>query len=235
MNLEGVRSVIIPDMRPIVRAEFHCHTRTSKDSLTSVASLLAECQRKKIDRLVITDHNGTSGALQAQQLDPARVIIGEEIMTQKGELLACFVTEELPKGLPPLEAIRLLRQQGAFISVSHPFDHARHGAWALPDLLEIAPLVDAIETFNSRCLSNQPNLAAQAFAIEYGLPGTAGSDAHINWEVGRATLVLPDFKNAAELRQSLSMARCEGFLSPFWVHIASTVSRWIKRFSRRSP
>jgi predicted metal-dependent phosphoesterase TrpH len=222
-------------MRPTVRAEFHCHTHASKDSLTSVASLLVECQRKKIDRLVITDHNGIAGALEAQRLDPGRVIVGEELMTQHGELLAFFVTEELPRGLPPLEAIRLLRQQGAFISVSHPFDHARHGAWALPDLLEIAPLVDAIETFNSRCLSSQPNLDAQAFALEHGLPGTAGSDAHINWEVGRATLVLPDFNDPAELRQALSLARCEGSLSPFWVHVASTASRWLKRFSRRSP
>jgi predicted metal-dependent phosphoesterase TrpH len=200
-----------------------------------VVSLLAECRRKKIDRLVITDHNGIAGALQAQQLDPLRVIVGNEIMTEKGELLACFVNEELPKGLPPLEAIRLLRQQGAFISVSHPFDRARNGAWALPDLLEIAPLVDAVETFNARCLSDRPNLAAQAFATEHGLPGTAGSDAHINWEVGRATLVLPDFHSAAELRQVLSMARCEGSLSPAWVHLASTASRWIKKFSRRSP
>jgi predicted metal-dependent phosphoesterase TrpH len=213
---------------PIVRAEFHCHTLASKDSLTSVESLLLECQRKGIDRLVITDHNRIDAARQAQQLDPARVIVGEEIMTQKGELLAFFVAEELPRDLPPLEAIHRLRQQGAFISVSHPFDLARNGAWALPDLLEIAPLVDAIETFNSRCLGDRPNREAQAFAAARGLAGTSGSDAHILWEVGRATLVLPDFRSADELRQVLPQARSEGALSPFWVHIASSAARWRK-------
>lgn len=218
---------------PLIRAELHCHTLASKDSLTSIESLLAECQRKGIDRLAITDHNRISAAVLAQQVDPGRVIVGEEIMTHKGELLAFFVREEVPKGLPPFEAIQRLRQQGAFISVSHPFDHTRNGAWALPDLLEIAPLVDAIETFNSRCLGEEPNLAAHKFAAEHALAGTSGSDAHILWEVGRAILVLPDFHNADELREVLPMARSEGQLSPFWVHFASTASRWIKQW--RSP
>jgi predicted metal-dependent phosphoesterase TrpH len=218
---------------PTVRAELHCHTLASKDSLTSVESLLLECQRKEIDRLAITDHNRIDAALQAQQLEPDRVIVGEEIMTQKGELLAFFVTEEVPKGLPPLEAIRQLRQQGAFISVSHPFDLSRNGAWALPDLLEIAPLVDAIETFNSRCLGNRPNQEAQDFAAAHGLGGTSGSDAHILWEVGRATLVMPDFRSADEFRRVLPQARIEGVLSPFWVHIASTAARW-RKYSKKS-
>jgi hypothetical protein len=33
--------------------------------------------------------------------------------------------EEVPPGLTPHEAIRRLRDQGAFISVSHPFDTTR--------------------------------------------------------------------------------------------------------------
>ena len=60
-------------------------------------------------------------------------------MTTRGELLAAFVTEEVPSGLSPQEAIQRLRSQGAFISVSHPFDVMRHGHWDLPDLLEISP------------------------------------------------------------------------------------------------
>ncbi|HLE16473.1 MAG TPA: PHP domain-containing protein, partial [Anaerolineales bacterium] len=137
----------------MLRVEFHCHTYRSKDSLASIEKLLQTCRRKGIDRLVITDHNTTAGAQEAQALDPERVIAGEEIMTQSGELLCAFVTEEIPKGLPPLEAIHRLRQQEAFISVSHPFDVMRNGHWQLPDLLAILPYVDAIETFNARCMS----------------------------------------------------------------------------------
>jgi len=212
-----------------VRVEFHCHTLYSKDSLVSIEKLLETCEQKGIDRLVITDHNTIAGARQAYQLDKNRVIVGEEIQTSLGELLAFFVLEEIPKGLQPGEAIRRLRQQGAFISVSHPFDAVRNGAWLKTDLVEIAPLVDAIEVFNSRCAGSRPNQQAQTFALEHHLPGTVGSDAHILWEVGRSTLILDDFQNAGELRQSIWQAESRLSLSPFWVHIASSWARFRKR------
>src|SRR5512139_456744 len=114
--------------------EFHCHTKYSKDSRLSPRDLLKTCAQKGIDRVVITDHNSIAGALVAQKVDPQRVIIGEEIMTDKGELLAFFVQEEIPAGETPENAISLLRQQDAFISVSHPFDSWRSGHWEKSDL-----------------------------------------------------------------------------------------------------
>ncbi len=56
------------------------------------------CSKKGINRLVITDHNTISGARQAFRLSPEMVIVGEEIMTRQGELLAAFVQEEIPAG-----------------------------------------------------------------------------------------------------------------------------------------
>ena len=109
--------------------EFHCHTIFSKDSLTSPRKLVETSRRRGIDRVVVTDHNTTAGALAAQALDPELVIVGEEIMTTRGEILAAFVTEEILPFLSPQETIRRLREQGAFISVSHPFDRLRNGAW----------------------------------------------------------------------------------------------------------
>jgi predicted metal-dependent phosphoesterase TrpH len=219
-------------MPGMLRVEFHCHTYFSKDSLTRVEALLLACRRRGIDRVVITDHNSTGGAVLAQKIDPERVIVGEEIMTQQGELLAAFVREELPKGLPAREAIDRLRGQGAFISVSHPFDRQRSGAWSEQDLLEITPFVDAIEIYNSRCLSEKPNLLAQAFARAHHLLGTAGSDAHIPWEIGRGTLLVPPFHTAAELKQALSQAQIDGHLSGAWVHGASTAARLYKKLKR---
>lgn len=206
---------------PTLRIETHCHTIYSKDSLTRPADLLAACRKKGLDRVIITDHNTIAGAVAAQKLDPARVILGEEIMTRAGELLAAFVVEEIPSGLSPLETIHRLRDQGAFISVSHPFDVTRSGHWKLPDLLEIAPLVDALEVFNARCFSAHMDAQAQQFAADHHLPGTVGSDAHTAYELGTATLELPPFTDAESLRQSLSYSRQHVRRSPAWVRLSS--------------
>lgn len=213
----------------MLRVEFHCHTVYSKDSLCSPETLLAASRRKGLDRVIITDHNGISGALHAARLDPERVIVGEEIMTRKGELLAAFVTQEVPAGLDPLEAIARLRDQGAFISVSHPFDRMRGGHWELPDLLKIINLVDAIETFNARCLWPGFNLEAQAFARQHHLLGTAGSDAHAAFEVGQASLMLSTFHDALTLKEAIKSAQPRWALSAPWVHLASTYAKWYKR------
>lgn len=220
-------------MPEMLQVEFHCHTCYSKDSLTGIKDLLAACQRKGIDRLAITDHNRIEGARIAQQMEPERVIVGEEIMTSRGELLAFFVREEVPKGLEPEEAIHRLRDQGAFISVSHPFDRARSGAWDLADLEIITPLVDAIETFNARCLDNRTNLAAQAYARSHHLAGTSGSDAHILLEVGVARQAIPLFNSPEELKQVIWQAQPTQALSPFWVHFASTYAKIYKIITSR--
>lgn len=213
-----------------MKVEFHCHTIYSKDSIMSPQALLNACIRRGIDRVVITDHNQIEGALHAYDIDPQRVIIGEEVMTQQGELLAAFVNQRIPPGLAPEEAIDRLRSQGAFISVSHPFDQQRHGAWKRVDLERIAPLVDAIETFNARCIQASWNDDAQEFASSFGLNGTAGSDAHAPLEIGRTGLDLPSFTDADELRSVIGQGERFGRLSSPLVHFYSTYARLVKRF-----
>jgi predicted metal-dependent phosphoesterase TrpH len=213
----------------MLRVEFHCHTIYSKDSLMRVENLLAACRRKGIDRIVITDHNTTRGAIEAQKVDSQRIIVGEEIKTQKGELLAAFMQEEIPVGLTPMETIAILRDQGAFISVSHPFDQLRSGHWRLEDLLEIAPLVDAIEIFNARCMSPDFNHQAAEFAEEHQLSGTAGSDAHAAFEIGRAAMLLPDFHDAQSFKETLLKAKFETRLSSPLVHFTSRYAVWYKQ------
>jgi predicted metal-dependent phosphoesterase TrpH len=201
--------------------DFHTHTSASADSLTSAAALVLAARRRKLDRIVVTDHNSIAGALAAQALDPELVIVGEEIMTTRGEILAAFVRHEVPSGLSPQETIHNLREQGAFISVSHPFDSWRSGAWKESDLLEITAFVDAIEIFNARCMIPADNKKAQEFARHHNLSGTAGSDAHAVFEVGAACLVLPEFSNTEELRIAIREGVMKGRLSPFWVHLFS--------------
>jgi predicted metal-dependent phosphoesterase TrpH len=212
-----------------LRVDFHCHTNYSRDSLTTPESLVRACLRKELDRIVITDHNTIQGALAALRLDPALVIVGEEIMTTRGELLAVYVNEEVPEGLTPQETIRILRAQGAFISVSHPFDRLRKGSWDLVDLLEIIPVVDAIEGFNARCMKRDANPKALAIAREHGLAITAGSDAHAAFEIGAAAIIMELFQNADELRQVIREGRLIGKASPWWVHLVSQYAKHHKK------
>jgi predicted metal-dependent phosphoesterase TrpH len=214
----------------MLRVEFHCHTRYSKDSLTPPETLVDVCRRKGIDRVVVTDHNTLAGARAAQALDPERVIVGEEIMTTRGELLAAFVVDEIPAGLPPLEALARLRAQEAFISVSHPFDTWRSGGWKEKDLLDILPFVDAIEVYNSRCMSPVFNRRAGEFARKHHVAGTVGSDAHAAFELGRSLLLLEPFEGPDEIRKVLRAARFQTRWSPPWFHLTSRYATLQKRF-----
>lgn len=216
----------------MLRLEFHCHTQFSKDSLVSPRVLVETCRRRAIDRVVVTDHNVIAGALAARDLDPERVIVGEEILTTEGELLAAYVTKQVPAGLAPQEAIDRLRSQGAFISVSHPFDRWRKGGWDVRPLLEIIELVDAIEVYNSRCMLPRFNRLAAEFARAHRLAGTVGSDAHAAWELGRATLLLPAFDNGTELRDAIPGATAQVRWSPPWVHLASRYATLRKAAAR---
>jgi predicted metal-dependent phosphoesterase TrpH len=185
-----------------------------------------------MDRLIVTDHNTIDGALEAQELDPELVIVGEEIMTTRGEILASFVREEVPAGLTPEETIRRLKEQGAFISVSHPFDRLRSGAWQQADLLEILPFVDAIEVYNSRCLFPQYNRRARQFAEKHNLAGTVGSDAHTLFEVGRSVLLLEPFEGPEALRGVIRRGVPQVRWSPPWVRLASRYSFFRKKLIR---
>jgi hypothetical protein len=222
-----------PDPRWTI--ELHCHTYHSPDSLVLPRQLLATCRQRGIDRVAITDHNRLAGAREAAALHPEMVILGEEIMTTQGELLAFFVREEIPADLTPEESIRRLRQQDAFISVSHPFDAARHGSWELADLERILPLVDALEIFNARTLTNGPNQRADALARQAALLGTSGSDAHTCAELGRAAMELHPFDDAASLRLSLAKARIRRRRSSPLVHLASRYAVWRKRLGWQPP
>jgi len=220
------RKPLSPSQPVIVKAEFHCHTCHSKDSQLSIKDLLITCQSKDLQRVVITDYNNIQGAVEANALDPHRFIVGEEIMTQQGELLGYFLIEPVPAGLSPMETIKILRSQEAFISVSHPFDAFRSGHWAPDNLMNIAPYIDAIEVYNSRCLFRRFNTQAKNFAQEHALLGTVGSDSHYAGEVGSATLSLPDFNDAASLKAALLVAQPHLKLSSPWVHFYSRQAAW---------
>jgi predicted metal-dependent phosphoesterase TrpH len=215
--------------------ELHCHTFRSKDSLASPQALIEVCRRRGIDRLAVTDHNTIRGAREAAELAPELIIIGEEILTTEGELLGYFMTEEVPPRLSPQETIDRLRSQGAVISVSHPYDYARQGAWREEVLRPLLHQLDALEAFNARTYSTGPNERAAALARAAGLPGLAGSDAHAPFEVGRGLTLLEPFVDAATFRGALATARLVTRRSPPWVHLVSRYAVLRKRLGWRAP
>lgn len=216
----------------LIKFETHCHSDRSKDSFNKLADLIRVAKKKNISRLAITDHNRIDGAIVAKEMSPDMVIIGEEILTTKGELLAFFVKEAIPSGLSPMLAIEKLRDQNAFISVSHPFDQLRHG-WKIEDLKMISPFVDAIEIFNARSFSKEINEKAVQFAHENNLSGTVGSDAHTLPEVGKAVLSIPEFLDADSLRKVLPDAvGITNYSSPL-VRFGSSYARLLRKI--RNP
>ncbi|NPA07085.1 MAG: PHP domain-containing protein [Chloroflexi bacterium] len=205
------------------RVEFHSHTCYSADGWMTPEELIARARARGLDRIFVTDHNTIDGARRAAELAPDLVLVGEEIRTTEGDLLAFFVREAIPAGLTPMEAVARLRRQSAVIVPAHPFDTWRQGF--RPETLEaMKPYISAIEGFNARARKPGANTAALTWAEEHHLPAIAGSDAHTPWEVGWAVTELPPFRNAFELRAALLRSRWRARPSPLWVHLGSTLA-----------
>jgi predicted metal-dependent phosphoesterase TrpH len=212
------------------KVDFHCHTIYSHDSLNFIKRLVHNARLQGLDKLVITDHNCIRGALVAKSLDPDLIIIGEEIMTTGGEILAAYVQDEIPRGLRPFDAIERLKKQGAFISLSHPFDSSNRTPWSEKMLSEILPFIDAIEIFNARNIDKTANHKAAHYAQLHQLSGTVGSDAHLLCEIGCASLILPPFDTPEGLRKVIQKGIPQGKLSSHWVHFGSALARLYKLF-----
>jgi predicted metal-dependent phosphoesterase TrpH len=212
------------------RVDLHSHTIYSKDCLTRPEALIAQARAVGLDKIAVTEHNNVAGARAAKALAPDLVIVGEEIKTTHGEIIAYFVREEVPRGLSPQATIGRLRDQGAVISIPHPLDSLRRSAMGRANVLAIIDLVDALEVRNARCVLPRDNQAAADLAAQHGKLVTAGSDAHTLGEVGRCVVEMPPFDDTPEsFRAALGQAQPAGVESPFWPHFASTYAKWRKR------
>ena len=213
----------------MIKVDFHLHSQYSPDSISGLEDLYDQAKKKGLGKLVITDHNTIRGAVKLQRKYPDFVIVGEEIKTTKGEILAFFLTEEVPVGLEPADAFKRLKDQGAFISLSHPFAFSRYG-WSPEEMIEYMPYLDAIETRNSR---NRKYMNRQAldFAHEYKLAGTAGSDAHAVHELGTMGLELPEFNDADSLRIAINNSKSFGNEGSITAHLYSRYAVFSKKIT----
>jgi predicted metal-dependent phosphoesterase TrpH len=216
-----------------MRIDLHCHSYHSRDSLMSYDALLRQMDRRGMDMVAITDHNTIDGALAFHARAPERFLIGEEIKTTSGELIALFLAENIPPGLTPQETITRVRAQGGLVGASHPLDRWRREALGLEILESIRRELDFLEVLNARVTFSRDNRLAREMAARWGLPGSAGSDAHAPLEVGRAYVDMPAFDGPHEFLDSLALGQIRGRLSSPLVHFFSTYAKWCKQLDAR--
>ena len=173
--------------------DLHCHTVASFDSLAAPRAVAAAAARRGLTHLVVTDHDRIDGALAVREAAPAAltVIVGEEVRTADGDLIAAFLSAPVAPGRPALETIAAIRDQGGLVGIPHPYDRFRGSLskGVRGNLDELASFVDWIEVHNAR-LFGSGNLRAAELAVRAGRPGVAVSDAHTTLEVAVACTAL---------------------------------------------
>jgi predicted metal-dependent phosphoesterase TrpH len=194
--------------RPFILADLHMHTDHSHDCSVPVAELLDYAEGQGLGAIAITDHNVFSGAQEAVELARGRqltVIPGEEIKTEKGEVIGLFLEEQIERGLSMGDTIAAIREQGGVVYLPHPFDRL-HTIPDAPTLHRHLPEIDVFEVYNARLLFEGFNDEALRFARKYNLTMGAGSDAHVLQGVGTGLVHMRAFENAAEFLISLRSA-----------------------------
>jgi predicted metal-dependent phosphoesterase TrpH len=175
--------------------DLHVHTSASFDSIASPESVVRAAASRGLTHLAITDHDRIDGAIAAKEIarkvaPELTVIVGQEVKTRDGDLIAVFLERPVTTGLPPADAIAEIRAQGGLVGIAHPFDRFRSSILADELMAEVAPLVDWVEVHNARIMVGNGNERATIFAAAKGLPGVAVSDAHSAMEIGVAYMAL---------------------------------------------
>ncbi len=209
----------------MLKADLHIHTLYSMDCSTTLEQIIHTCQKKGINCIAIADHGAIGGALKMQEIAPFPVVVAEEILTDRGEIMGMFLKELVPSGLSLEESIRRIKEQGGLLCAQHPFDRFRSDALKKEVMDEIASQLDLVEVFNARNPLLRSSLEAQKFAKEHHLPGSAGSDAHSAHEIGNAYVEMPEFKGQKDYLQALSQAKVFGRRANPLIHFISLWSR----------
>jgi len=187
--------------------------------------IVNRCREVGINCIAICDHGTTEGALKMRDIAPFPVIVAEEILTPKGEIIGMFLEQTIPSGLSVDKTIAQIRSQGGLVCIPHPYDMFRQSALRNNIIDEIAEQVDIIEVFNSRTLLPQSLAKALALALKYGIAKSAGSDAHTLYEIGNAYVEMPEFNGKDDFLQALEKGNISGHRTNPFIHFASV---WTK-------
>ena len=219
-----------------VKGDFHTHTRHSGDCDTPTETVVRSCAAAGLKWVAVTDHNSIAGALEARETasriyPDLRIIVGEEVKSSAGDIIGLFLQEEIPKGLPPMETVKRIKDQGGLVSIPHPFDRIRRGPlprWALED---VAPHAHFVETLNARTILASDLARCRELAEWAALTPLGVSDSHTPGEVGSAYTEMEDFNgDPASFSEAVKAGRVVGHRSSPLVHAITAYVKLKKRF-----
>jgi predicted metal-dependent phosphoesterase TrpH len=225
------------------RADLHIHTLAS-DGTSPVADILDAARNARLDVIAITDHERVDAALAARDMararnEPFEVVVGEEISTLGGHLLALFIEEPIK----PLRSLRRtiaeVHEAGGLAIPAHPlvpYPLCAQG-WVLRRLIaDPDPRVrpDGLETFNPTTLGRPWHGKAVRFAAEHGLAPLGDSDSHAADQVGIGWTTFPG-RTADDLRAAILERRTHAHGS-FHGHgsMVGTFGRQLRKYGRDS-
>ncbi len=196
------------------KADLHLHTTHSDGSCTPIELIDHVVAHTDLHVIAITDHDEISGAHIARDYAQGRgvdVIIGEEISSREGHILAYFIHERIAPGMSARDTIRAIHEQGGLAVAAHPYDWmvrslGRYGLMQRAAGIQPEWAFDAIETLNSSLFPRYANVTAHQVATRLGLPMIGGSDSHQLRTVGYG-YTLYEGRNASDLRTALRHGR----------------------------
>jgi len=196
----------------IGRADLHIHTVAS-DGTASVTSVIERALELGLDVIAITDHERIDAAVAGRAIAqdrglPLEVIVGEEVTTLGGHLLALGLGTPVRPYRSLRTTIAAIHEQGALAIPAHPLVPyplcAQAGALRrLLDDPDEAVHPDALETFNPTSLGRPRHLSVVRFADERGLAHVGNSDAHALDAVGIAWTAFPG-RTGDDLRAAIA-------------------------------
>lgn len=202
------------------KIDLHTHSNFSFDGGIHLEQYRQFLDDKKLDFVAVTDHNLLHNALVIHDTLGSRIIAGEEIKSQGGDIIGLYLTQEIKPGLSVKQTVEEIKVQGGLVYIPHPFDSRRSGLSRI-NLDSIIEDVDIIETYNARFLGRKGNQQAFEYNRDYGKPAAAGSDAHGVSEIGKTYSVvnqIPLKENLCELLQIASykkkLVSPRGFFNP---------------------
>lgn len=186
------------------KVDLHTHSSASPDGGITIDQYQKAIDNHLLDVVAVTDHNSIDFALRVHRLLGNHSIVGEEIMTTKGEIIGLFLTQVIPPGLSPQETIKQIKSQKGLVYIPHPFETVRHGLH--PEIIEnLVDQIDIIEVYNGRAFAQNRSSQAVVFAKLNRLIGAASSDAHGHLGLGKtftSVKTLPNRANALEVLAS---------------------------------
>jgi predicted metal-dependent phosphoesterase TrpH len=224
-----------PPARALAFADFHVHTRFSRDSILSEAKFIRLALERGLTHVAVTNHNNVEGAIAVRDKvaelgvdDRLTVILGEEVSTADGEVVGIFLQRTIPRGLSADETADEIHAQGGLVSVPHPFDPFRASHIRQEPLTRLAEAgkIDLLEVFNSRVTFQRHNQEAAELAARYKIPGIAASDSHSGFEIAMSFNAMPAFETADELRTALALNEWHGSRSTVLIHLTTRYAVW---------